>query len=221
MTAPTLHAPTTDADLLGIRLAHRSMTTDVRRLTDTTEAIGWGRQACSPRRATAIGNYVELLIESIDHHHHTEDDVLWPVLEAAAGAHVDLDALSDDHTELAELLTELQHTSSTFARSATAEDAMTLAHTLARLGALLDEHLEDEERTIFPIITRYVDKSDWTAVEESARKRGRLDFDGPRALGAAEPAELERIMAEGGIMLRILAPVLTRKHRKRERAVFA
>lgn len=177
--------PTTDADLLGIRLAHRSMTTDVRRLTDTADAIGRGHQLCPTRRAQAIGNYVDLLIESIDHHHHTEDDVLWPVLEAAAGAHVDLDALSDDHTELADLLTELGDTSATFARSAAAPDAMTLARTLRRLGALLDEHLADEERAIFPIITGYVDKSDWAAVEDSARKRGRLDFDGPRALAAA------------------------------------
>ena len=76
-------------DVLGMRLAHRAMLSDASRLTDLAERLA-ATPATGQRRADAVARYVYDFADSVHHHHSVEDDVLWPVLAASAGPHVDL-----------------------------------------------------------------------------------------------------------------------------------
>jgi hemerythrin-like domain-containing protein len=219
-TAPFPVRPRLDgdpvADVLGMRLAHRTMLRDAARLTARAEQAAAGT-AVDP---AALAGYVRDFADSVHHHHSVEDEILWPVLVESAGPHVDLTELSDDHTALHPLLARLRTAADAF-RSRPDEDAATaLATALAELRDTLTEHIGEEEATVFPVIERHVSVRDWNEVEKRIRKRAKMSFEAPRVVLAATPGELATIMAEGGLPLRLLIAVLVPPFRRRERAVF-
>lgn len=216
-------AQTRTADLTGITIAHRMMRTDLHRLVPTAERIADG-EACGPKRAAALARWVELLCEEIHHHHTAEDDLAWPVIARYAGQAVDLSELSDDHAALDPLLDGLRTTAAAL-RGASADGRADVARELARrLAALrdeIDEHLEAEERDLFPIIERYVPADRWDEVIAGVQKGGPgLRFMLPRVLAAVTDDEYASMRKEAGPVLVALAAVLKPGHRRRERLVF-
>lgn len=219
--APHAQTAATRPDLLGITVAHRAMLADLRRLTDLAIAVRDRDVICTPGHARAISRYIELLCDSIHHHHTTEDIVLWPVIQAAVGSRLDLGELTEDHAALDPRLDQLR------ARAAALRLSMGDRHVaslmvieLAELTALLTEHIEEEERDVFPLITEHVSVADWTAVETEARQGGRLWFEGPRALAAMTDAERTRLADHAGIALRAVLAIVGVRYRRLERAVF-
>ena len=203
----------------GLFLAHRAMLRDLDRMGDLTKGLAESRKQLDRKRATAIADYLDDLCESIHHHHSAEDDVLWPVLEASAGAHVDLTELSDDHSVLDPKL----HRVRAGAGALRADGVVTaaLAADLADIRDTLHEHIADEEKTIIPLIRRYVSQQDWDSVEAQIRKRGaKMSFEVPRILAVTTEAELAEIKAEGGLPVAIMLKVLPPAFRRRERRVF-
>ncbi|MFJ2028532.1 hemerythrin domain-containing protein [Streptosporangium sp. NPDC087985] len=210
-------APAMTPELLGFQITHRAMRGDVRRLADLATELTEGRQSTAPARATAIAGFITVLCAGIHHHHTMEDQVLWPVIERAAGTEVDLRGLSDDHSELDPLLTEINDQATAF--SAT-RDASALAASLARLADMLDEHIEEEERLLFPIIRKYVSVADWKTVEDAVRKGGNIRVELPKIEQYARPEELARLRELAGPMLMVLLSLLRGGHRRRQRLVF-
>ena len=206
---------TSAPDLLGIRLAHRAMIADAARFSALSADIAAGRVECGPKRAAAIAGYLRQLCDSIHHHHDTEDTVLWPTLTRAAGDAVDLRELSDDHAQLEPLLARVR----TGCDELVAGDATALAAATARLHEVLAEHIADEERTLFPIITAYVSAQAWDEVEAAARGGSKASFDLPRMMTVSTPDELARMTAEGGLPLRMMLKVFGAAHRRRERVI--
>lgn len=219
MTTPTTtRAKTTDADLLGIRLAHRAMIRDATRLANRLRVLTGDKASLQVSEAGPIRQYLRLLTNSIHHHHTMEDTLVWPMIVAAAGEHADLSGLSEDHSVLDPMLDGLNLTAAKLSRSAAA--VRELANGLADLRDLLIEHIGEEEETIFPLITRYVAQEDWKATERTVRKGARLSFELPRALDVARPEERERIISEGGLTITLVRPFVVRAYRKLERAIF-
>ncbi|MEV0467550.1 hemerythrin domain-containing protein [Nocardia tengchongensis] len=202
---------TTEPDLLGMRLAHRAMIADTARFTQLTREITAGRADCAPARAAAITEYLSLLCDSIHHHHTIEDEVLWPLLRDTGA--VDVRELEDDHAELDPVLDSVRAAARDFARSGS---GAALTDHLARLHALLTEHIADEEQTIFPVITAHLDQQQWSTVEAAARKGATMSFELPRMFGMCTPEEWERASAEGGFVLTLMLRWFGRAHRRRE-----
>ncbi|MEU8192883.1 hemerythrin domain-containing protein [Microbispora amethystogenes] len=210
--APAPHPANLPApNLLGFRITHRAMRADSRRLADATGEIAAGRQPCGPERAAAIKNYVVKLCQGIHHHHKAEDDHLWPLLVRSAGAEVDLSELSEDHSELDPLLAEIQ---------SVAGDPAELAKPMRRLADLLDEHIAEEERQLFPVIMRHVTAKDWEELEKHVRKGGDPRFELPRIERHARPEELAELRKLAGPVLVVMLALLRPGHRRRERLVF-
>ncbi len=208
-------------DTLGMRLAHRVMLRDARRLTALAESLAAGTTTADRARAAAIRDYVADFCDSVHHHHSAEDDVLWPVLAASAGPHVDLAELSDDHAALDPSLARVRAAAGAFAARPSSEDAATaLAVELAELRDVLDEHIADEEASVLPAIEEYVSVPDWNRVEAQIRRRATLSFEAPRAVLETTPDEYRALAAEGGVVLRLMLAVLLPPFRRRERRVF-
>ncbi|TVX91457.1 hemerythrin domain-containing protein [Mycolicibacterium porcinum] len=208
-------------DLLGITLAHRAMLADLLRLTDLAAAVRDRDVICTPGRARAISRYLEWLCDSIHHHHTTEDTVLWPVIRASVGSHVDLSELTDDHAALDPRLDQLRARAAAFRLSmGDRRLAGLMAIELAELSALLTEHINDEELEVFPLITEHVSVADWESVERAAKDGSRMSFDGPRSLAVATDDERAALGQHAGIGPRIMLSALRLVHRRRERAVF-
>jgi hemerythrin-like domain-containing protein len=210
-----------EPDLLGISLAHRAMVTDVGRIATLTSAFADGRTTCTPRRARAVARYVDLLCDSIHHHHMTEDQILWPVIAASAGGSVDLTELTADHAALDPRLDRLRALAAGFRLNVGDRDsAEPLAAGLTDLHALLHEHIADEEREIFPVIRQYVSVDHWAAVEKAAQRGGRMSFDGPRTVAVMTEHERVALSETVSPVLLGLIRVLSVRHRRFDRRVF-
>jgi iron-sulfur cluster repair protein YtfE (RIC family) len=209
-------------DLLGITMAHRMMRRDARRLTEVAERIAAG-ETCSPRRAAAIAHWVGMLCDEVHHHHTTEDEALLPLLAARAGADADLAELGDDHRALDPLLDAVRAGATALVEAGASRRAAAaqLGAALARVRDELDEHIEDEERSMFPMIEKYLTVAEWDGVEKRARDGGMpMSFMLPRAADVLTPAELARLMSGAGIVLKLLLPMVRPGYRRRELLVF-
>ena len=213
MTATTAE-PTTTPDLLGITLGHRAMGRAARRLAELAARIRSGEDRVDRRRATALASWIRRLSTEIHHHHEAEDDVLWPVLERCAGDRVDLAALTDDHAALDPLLARV-------VEAADAADWPALATGLETLADLLEEHITEEEKDLFPIILAHVPREDWRSVETAVRERGGdLGFVLPRIAAVATPEQFAALRREAGPVLMALLVVTRFRLRRTERLVF-
>ncbi|WP_214408129.1 hemerythrin domain-containing protein [Pseudonocardia lacus] len=211
-------------DLLGIRMAHRMMRRDARRLTEAAERIAAG-EACSPERAAAVTRWVEMVCDEVHHHHTTEDEALLPLLTARAGADVDLAELGDDHRALDPLLDAVRAGAAALATATSPADrraaAAGLGRAMARVRDELDEHIEDEERSMFPMIEKYLTVAEWDAVEKRARDGGMpMSFMLPRAADVLDRAEFAQLTKGPGVMLKLLLPLVRPGYRRRELLVF-
>ncbi|WP_135457752.1 hemerythrin domain-containing protein [Mycobacterium sp. DL99] len=208
-------------DLLGITLAHRAMITDVGRVAELTEEIAEGRILCAPNRAKAVARYVDLLCDSIHHHHRLEDQVLWPVINASAGTDVDLTELTEDHTALDPRLDGIRALAKSFGLSGGHNiAAIPLKAALRELHTMLRDHVADEERELFPVIRRHVSVANWAMVEKAAQRGGRLSFDGPRTLAVMTGDERAALTDEVSPVLLALIKLMAVRHRRFERRVF-
>jgi hemerythrin-like domain-containing protein len=203
----------------GLFLAHRAMLKDLDRLADLTARLAERDRPIERKRAAAIAGYLDDLCESIHHHHSAEDDVLWPVLERTAGAHVDLTELSDDHAVLDPKLQRVRAGARVL--RAGGRVSATLAADFADLRDTLHEHIDDEEKTIVPLITKYISDEEWATVEAAIRRRGaKMTFEVPRILAVATATELAEIRADGGAPVALMIRILPIPFRRRERLVF-
>ena len=211
--------PTAFGDLLGLRLGHRLMCRDARRLADLTAGWAAGTATMTAARGRALVSWTDRLATEIHAHHTAEDDVLWPVLVQRAGAAVDLAALSDDHAALDPVLTELR----TATRDAVAgrRDPAAAAAAHRVLAEELVEHIESEERDLFPVIYAHVPLADWKGVEKGVRERGGdLFFALPRLASVCSEEEFARLRAEAGPVLMVLLWIARRRLRRDARLLF-
>jgi hemerythrin-like domain-containing protein len=209
-------------NLFGIRMAHRMMIRDMHRLTAVADRIAAG-EPCPPDRASALARWTGMVCQEIHHHHTVEDEALIPLLATRAGAEVDLAELADDHRALDPLLDAVRAAVAAVSepgvhrRAAAAE----LGHALARVRDELDEHIDDEERSMFPMIEKYLTVAEWAKVEKRARQGGLpMSFMLPRAVDVTDPADMAELKGAAGPVLMILLALVRRGYRRRERLVF-
>jgi len=218
--------PTSTPNLMGLCVLHRTMRADLHRLTALTERLADLRTGIGAKRAEALDAWVRGLCAEIHHHHEAEDRIAWPVIERHAGAAADLTGLTEDHAALDPLLADVRAGAAAIVRGPSAElpaQAGALAGRLARLRDTLDEHIEAEERELFPIIERHVPADEWDAVSKGVQKMPggpSAGFQVPRVLAAATPDELGALREEAGPLLPVMAALLGPAHRRRERLVF-
>lgn len=220
-----------DAELLPLRLVHRVMVRDVRRLAGLADGLAAGTEAVPARRALAVGDWVERVCAEIAHHHDGEESLLWPVLERHAGPAVDLSGLRDDHAALRPLLGQVRRGARAVvaallqrpAAVATVADfrrMRELAGDLQDLAELLAEHLADSERELGEVLAE-VPAPAWRRAERALRA-GAPDpaFTGARVLDAASSDEAAALRRVSGARPRMAMRAATVTLRRRERQVF-
>ena len=164
------------------------------------------------------------------HHHHTaEDEVYWPVLRRAAaerGAPEDLDALSENSDEHAEMDPCLEHCAKAFAEMAAhpCEDHRNaLDLRLAGLAELLLSPMEHEEHEILPLVQRVMENDEFVATEKAVAKTHppkQIPFLVPWALHGLAPADRDRMFALAGAPYRVFYAFTRRGFERREARTF-
>jgi hemerythrin-like domain-containing protein len=121
--------------------------------------------------ASAVAELRDFVVASLDHHHRSEDDGLWPLLTAAAPELADaLDGLSREHDALDAALDEL---------GGVVMDGVAGGPAIAAAVAVRDmvhEHLSHEEPVLLPALRAHVTDEQWAAFSrrtvETAPRRG-------------------------------------------------
>ncbi|MGY1734430.1 hemerythrin domain-containing protein [Geodermatophilus sp. SYSU D00684] len=223
-TVPALPFPVTprrpgdaEPDLFGFSLVHRALRSGCRLLADAATRIAAG-EPCPPGRQRAVVRHAGAVLHEVHVHHSREDDVLWPVIVASAGDSVDLGPLSDDHTALQGVLDRAQAALARFAEDGPAQ-AGPLAAVLTELADELDEHIEEEEREVFPVVRRFVSAGDFARVETRFRKGTsprHMVFVLPWIVDACRtPGERARLFAGAPAPLRLLLTAVQRRWTRR------
>ncbi|MBX7454910.1 hemerythrin domain-containing protein [Mycolicibacterium sp. 3033] len=220
-TEPAAPATTsTTPDVLGMQIAHRVMLRDLDRTTGVAMAMADGGVPITARRTRTLVRYLELMAESIDHHHHAEDDILWPVIVERAGAQIDLTPLTEDHEALIPLLERMRGGALAFRAAPSRQSAAALAARLVELRGVLTEHIAEEERATFPVIRRYLSVADWRDVEARIRRNARMSFELPRIGAAVTDTELAALKADAGVAITLMLALFRPGYRRMERAIW-
>lgn len=172
MTTDTLSprsAGEPQVDLCLYRVAHSAMQKGARDLAELAGRLAEGMKL-TPRRATDLQTYVRLLCHDI-HHHSGEDQIGWPIIAGSAAGQVDLTPFSADHDELDPIIDALRAAADRLAADPGDRTAVESLHRHAvRMRDLLDEHIAEEERELFPIISEYVSVADFKKWEKAMMK---------------------------------------------------
>jgi hypothetical protein len=193
-----------EADLLAFTLIHRALRCAPRTLARALRSESTRPGDDRHRAAVRFGRAV---LAEIHSHHRREDDVLWPVIAASAGAAVDLRPLTDDHETLAPLLALVDRALDDHERVADDATSARLADALTTLADLLDAHIADEEAAVFPVIRTYVSAEDFAQCERRFRKGTsirHMAFLLPWIMAHATPPERATALEHAGRPLRLL-----------------
>lgn len=106
--------------------------------------------------AAALAEVRDFLVNQLRHHHESEDDLLWPMITAAAPELAGpFASLSSEHDKLDEALDAL------VSAPVSERDRAALAAAASTLRDLVHTHLGHEEPVLFPALRDHVSEAAW------------------------------------------------------------
>ncbi|MGH3300835.1 MAG: hemerythrin domain-containing protein [Streptosporangiaceae bacterium] len=208
-----------EPELAGIVVIHRAMRQDLQRLASCLAEIASIGAPCVQSRA--ISRYAAALFAEICRHQANQDNILWPVLAAAAGQAVDLIPLTDDHRDIEAAIGSTRRALAAF--GAKPDAVAVLLASVNGVRDMLDEHIADEEQQILPIMTRYLPADAYRRCEMQAQRKASLNslrFSAPWLARFAQPDELRRIRSSYGWPARLLLTAARYNYARLERQAF-
>ncbi|GAA3255552.1 hemerythrin domain-containing protein [Dactylosporangium siamense] len=159
-------------------------------------------------RARALAALVREYDKGLHSHHTSEDALLWPKLLAR----VDLDAdlvlrMEQQHEVVAEGLHVMMGHLATWERDASAEARDSLAEAMDQHRRDLLVHLDEEERSVLPLISEHITVAEWNELGEVARShtpKDKLLFMLGALLEEATPQESARFLSNLPVPARLL-----------------
>ncbi|WP_433330276.1 hemerythrin domain-containing protein [Spirillospora sp. CA-294931] len=154
-----------------------------------------------PGRAAVLTGHVLEYLDVLHHHHAGEDELLWPPLRHCDCGDPRLFArMEEQHERIAEQVTKIRALLPTWPAGA-------LADALDDLGALIEEHLDEEERYVLPLAADHLSVAQWNRLGErglrSIPRRRRLIVLGA-ILEDADPEEAAAFLARLPLVPRLL-----------------
>ena len=115
----------------------------------------------------AVILYFDAMLSFIQSHHEAEDFVLWPNLLERAEADADIIRHGmNQHEELADLLPAAQKALVALRQDPNITALTELKTTLVEMGAMLTQHLNDEENNVLPICAQHITQDEWAQLPQ-------------------------------------------------------
>lgn len=157
---------TTPVDTWEMVLAHRLYRREFRILPAVIRAVASGDRS----RATTVGDHLAVVYTMLHHHHEAEDELLWPIMLDRVGPQAELvHRMEAQHSRLESVLAQITDVNGRWRTGASVADRDQLANLVAQASAILDEHLDDEERDLLPLVSAHVTQAEWDAMNKRAR----------------------------------------------------
>jgi hemerythrin-like domain-containing protein len=139
-------------------IVHRMFRRECALLPQLVAAVAAGDLA----RARTVAEHAREVLAMLHHHHVGEDDLLWPRLSARTRLHAELLARMDSqHQGLAVLLEQAATAFAAWQAAPTAPSSTALTALLEQLSAGLNEHFDEEEAAVLPIVERVITAAEY------------------------------------------------------------
>ncbi len=175
--------------------------------------------AADAGRMDAIAGHLKFMLDGLQMRHTAEDDLVWPLLlERAGNGAPHVRRMEQQHRDIDTAVARVHDAVTTWASDPYEASA---AELLARLDAFLavtENHLDDEERDIVPLIDRHLNSGEWENVgqqeSEGFTPSQRWIVLG-QLLEVASPEEAEMMFDRLPLPVRLLWPLVGRRTYRR------
>jgi hemerythrin-like domain-containing protein len=159
MNAPSV-APK-QCDTSDMVIVHRMFRRECAMLPKLVAAVADGDVA----RAHTVARHAREVLDMLHHHHLGEDELLWPRLSARTRFNTDLLVRMDSqHQDLAVLLDRAATAFAEWQDAPTVPTSTPLTALLEQLSTGLNEHFDEEEAAILPIVERVITAAEYQEV---------------------------------------------------------
>jgi hypothetical protein len=162
------------------------------------------------------------MADALHHHHQNEDELLWPRLLQRTPVDTDIvRQMAAQHDTIGETLRRIEAVLPSWQYGARVCDRDALADDLTKLHDQLEEHLDEEERHVLPIVGRTITTSEWDELGQrgfaAMPKRRALVFLG-HILETADADERSRFLQRVPPPVRMLYQLIGKRAHTRETA---
>jgi hemerythrin-like domain-containing protein len=146
-------------------IVHRAFRREFRLAPELIAQVAAGDTA----RVEVVAEHVADLVWGLHHHHHGEDELLWPKLIQRAKPDVDLIELMEaQHVRISAALDGVETLVGPWRTSADPEAGAALATAIEAMSAALAEHLDQEEAQILPLAEQHLSVPEWQQLGKNA-----------------------------------------------------
>lgn len=114
------------------------------------------------RRAGVVGAHLDFMMTALHYHHHAEDTVVWPRLASRAPSRTtEVSRMEDAHRAIADTGGRVRDTMVQWAKGGDRRLAGQLVPLVEEFAGRVDEHFDDEERDVVPLIAEHLAPREW------------------------------------------------------------
>jgi DUF438 domain-containing protein len=147
------------------RVIHAAVRRDLGRLEAALHRVSHG----DTERARQLEQAYANLHRELQHHHQSEDRIIYPYVATVAPAAELLKVMDAEHHAMAEALAETRSAMATYSSTAAAADAEVARESVERTVKVVDDHLTHEESEFEPLVWPHLETKEWKAVEKKTR----------------------------------------------------
>ena len=149
------------------RVIHGAVRRDLARLTAALEVVRDGDRA----RAADLERAFAHLREQLTHHHHGEDEHVWPWLQREGVDPELLHAMESEHGAMSDALRDTGEAMTAYAATGSAADAAAARASVVRTTEVVEQHLHHEEDELEPFLKPRLETPGWKAVEKKLSRQ--------------------------------------------------
>ncbi len=206
--------------LWDMALIHRIFRTGFAELARLVPTVPPGDAA----QVRAVAAHLDFLLVGLRAHHTTEDELVWPALSTRARPSADLvERMEAQHHGIHDGIADVQRRSAAWLDRPTAESAATLSTAITDMLRQLEEHLDEEERDVVPLLAQHLSVDEWAKAGQAAFEKftpaQRFIATG-QMLEVATPAEAAAMMANLPAPVKVLWALIGKRRYRRYAAAF-
>lgn len=195
------------------QVIHAAVRRDVARTEQALRALPDGDAARAAQVRTAWRN----LVRELTHHHEAEDEHMWPFLASRGFDPALLEQMESEHGAMKVALASVSSGLDALVATPTADHAAAVADEVARAAAVINGHLEHEERDVEGLMDDLKHDADFEQLTRRLRPASTVDAAnalawmqdgaGPRELAGLRAAVPRPVVA-------VLTALLARRYRR-------
>jgi hemerythrin-like domain-containing protein len=120
-------------------------------------------------RVRAAAAHLGFMLDGLRNHHTTEDEHVWPVLaERARPSATLVERMEEQHAKLHDGIEDVRRRVAAWLDRPSTECGSALSTAIIDMLQKLEEHLDEEERDVVPLIAQHVTEKEWERAGRSA-----------------------------------------------------